>query len=788
MPVSQRDLWAGLSKGFNMWKPAQVPTQSPLSTYPFSLLRPVVAPPRLEEMSIIPKVMNPPKELGFLFSERLSQDPLAVDFETTGGDVTNPEHNVIGVGVSDSRGSLYFDLRYPGGSAVYLWFLHSLIEHQVPIIMHNAYFDMAFMRRDLVAVGEDRWPNFLHCTYSLFRLTSTEDWPQFSWGLKAAQKHLLGWKETNETELDKWLVAEGYVSNIKLSREGELPPPGYYLTHLNGESRWAKPKKGEMHRAPVDILGHYCALDADSTYLLYTQVLWPCVQKYAALERYLSPEIYGIYTKTLIDQKLRGILLDVEGCKDWYQELLVRADKAQEDFYLTPEVVGAIEVLRQQKLRELEETKPPKLKTKVVKKEPEKYTKKGKVSVSWQAWDDKRAAPAEANPRFAKWEASVEKVKELGPRDLLNLNSGRQKAWFFYEYLGLPVLLKTKSDLPSTGKDALKGWGELGKILQKQNKLIKESQYVSKAIEFYRPDTGAIHPSVLLPGTSSGRLAGAGGLSYQQMPKSKEFLGFWKARPGYKLVELDFSSLEQVVMTELTRDPTLMSLYGPDAPKYQDVYLFNGSQLPGIGKKIRDSGYDPLNPSKESIENAKKECKKERNIAKTITLGSTYGMGPDKMRKGLSLEGIRLTEQEAKNLHTTYWKLYQGIKTYEKELVRQWQLNRGWYLNAIGRPIALSEDDLKDVCNRACQSGGHDILVIYITIVAKALDEADIEWYPWLVDMHDEMIVEVKEEDAARAADLMQNSCLKELNKVLGGLIPLQGDSVIADSWGEIKC
>lgn len=98
-----------------MWKPAQVPTQSPLSAYPFSLLCPVAAPPRLEEMSILRRVTNPPKELGFLFSERNSQDPLAVDFETTGGDVMNPEHQVIGVGVSDSRGSLYFDLRYAGG-------------------------------------------------------------------------------------------------------------------------------------------------------------------------------------------------------------------------------------------------------------------------------------------------------------------------------------------------------------------------------------------------------------------------------------------------------------------------------------------------------------------------------------------------------------------------------------------------------------------------------------------------------------------------------------------------
>jgi len=737
-------------------------------------------------MSIIPKVTNPPKELGFLFSERNSQDPLAVDFETTGGDVTNPEHQVIGVGVSDSRGSLYFDLRYAGGRDVYHWFLHALVESQTPIIMHNAYFDMAFMRRDLTKLGCPDWPNFLHCTYSLFRLTSTEDWPQFSWGLKAAQKHLLGWQETNELKLDRWLIKNGYVSNIKIPKEGQASPAGYYLSRINGDLRWAKPKKSEMFRAPVDILGHYCALDADSTYLLYMQVLWPCVQKYKALERYTSPEVYGIYTKKLIDQKLRGILLDVEGCKDWYQELLVRAEVAQQDFYKTPEVIDATEYLRQQKLKELEETKPPELKTKVVKKEPEKYTKKGKVSASWQAWDDKRQEAPLVNPRFLKWEASKQALTSQPPAYFLNLNSGRQKAWFFYEYLKLPVLLKTKSDLPSTGKDALKGWGELGKLLQKQNKLIKESQYVSKAIEVYRPDTNAIHPSVLLPGTSSGRLSGTSGFNYQQMPKSYNFLKHWKARPGFKLVDMDFTALESMVLTELSRDKSMLLLYGPDANPNQDIHLFTGSQLPGIGHKIRAAGYDPLNPTKEGAENAKKVCKKEREIAKTINYASVYQAGPNKIAQTLSLAGIPTSYEEAKQMHSAYWETYKGVRQFNRELERQWRLNGGWILNGIGRPVCLTDDMTKDLVSKCVQSTGHDCLVILIGLYWRLLEEHGIEAYQW-GEFHDQIIVEVREDQAEEAARLLDVEALALLNRQLGGLIKLRGDAQVIDNLAEAK-
>jgi len=786
MPVSQRDLWAGLSKGLTMWKPAQVPIQSPLSAYPFSLLRPVVAPPRLEEMSILPRIKYPPKELGFLFSERQKQDPLAVDFETTGGDVMNPEHQVIGVGVSDARGSLYFDLRDAGGEEVYRWFLNALVESQTPIIMHNAYFDLAFMRRDLLQLGCEDWPNFLHCTYSLFRLTSTEDWPQFSWGLKAAQKHLLGWKETNEIDLDKWLVKNGYVSNLKIPKEGEECPIGYYSCGELDNLRWAKPKKSEMFRAPVDILGHYCALDADSTYLLYTQVLLPCVQKFRALERYTSPEVYGVYTRKLIDQKLRGIHLDVEGCKTWYQELLVRAAQAQEDFYETPEVLAATDFLRHQKLKELEEMKPPELKTKAVKKEPEKYTKKGKVSASWLAWEEKRAAPAAANPRFVKWKEQMAKVAELDAQDLLNLNSGRQKAWFFYEYLKLPILLKTKSDLPSTGKDALKGWGAMGKQLQKQNKLIKESQYVSKAIEVYNTVTESIHPSVLLPGTSSGRLSGTSGFNYQQMPKSYNFLKHWKARPGFKLVDIDFTALESMVLTELSRDSSMLLLYGPDANPNQDIHLFTGSQLPGIGHKIKAAGYDPLNPTKEGAENAKKVCKKEREIAKTINYASVYQAGPNKIAQTLSLAGIPTTYEEAKQMHTAYWETYKGVRQFNRELERQWRLNGGWILNGIGRPVCLTDDMTKDLVSKCVQSTGHDALVILLGIYWRLLEEQGIEAYQW-GEFHDQIILEVREDQAEEAARLLDGAALKELNGQLGGLIKLRGDAQVIDNLAEAK-
>jgi hypothetical protein len=754
---------------------------APASNYPFALLRPVVVPPRLDSITLLRGVQNPAKELAFIFSERHEEDFMAFDIETNGVEVTDPDVKVVGVGLSDSRGSLYVDLQ-SSSPTTWPWLLAELGRSQVPLLMHNAYFDYSFILRDLPP--EAQRPYLQYCTHALFRLTSTEDWEGFSWGLKAAQKHLLGWQETNEVELDKWLIENGHYSDTKLA-----PKDGYY--YVPSSQRWVKPKKSMMYLAPYEVLGHYCALDADSTYLVYKHVFAPVLEKFHALAKYASPEIYGNYIILLIEQKLRGMSLDEPRMRQWAETLETRHQEAVAEFYSHPDILKVADAIRQEQLDVLDEQEPDKYKPRKKTKEPNKFKKNGQISPSWTKWNTKQQFPLEVSHKWLKWDKKMKEIGGRTPQELINLNSPKQKIDLFYNRLGFPVLAYSKNSdppAPSTGKDAVKGWGELGKILTKQNKLIKELQFATKTLLKYNARTNAIHPGVIVPGTSSGRLAGAGGLNIQQLPKSLEFLSCFKARPGYKLVELDFSSLEQVVMTELTKDPTLMSLYGPSAPKHQDVYLFNGAQLPGIGPKIRASGYDPFNPTKESIDKAKLECKKERNISKTITLGSTYGMGAVKLQKSLELEGIRLTENEARDLHSTYWNLYQGIKIYEKELIRQWELNNGWYLNAVGRPLALSVDNIKDICNRTCQSGGHDVLILYIIIVATELSEAGIEWYPWLIDMHDEMIVEVKEEDAVIAADLMQNKCLKELNKILKGVIPLQGEAVIADSWGEIKC
>lgn len=297
-----------------------------------------------------------------------------------------------------------------------------------------------------------------------------------------------------------------------------------------------------------------------------------------------------------------------------------------------------------------------------------------------------------------------------------------------------------------------------------------------------------IHPGFSQFGALTGRQAGSGGFSVHQQPKAEQYLRSWRARPGKKWISLDFKSVEDVILTEMSRDPNLMKLYGPDAHPAQDAYLFTAAGLPIVGPKLRAAGYDPNNPTTESVAHVKKVCKKERAIGKKLKLSANYGAGPNKIRQELELEGVSLSMSEAEKLHRGYWDLYRGVKEMETDLILEWERNNGWVLNGIGRPVGCHQDKLKDLISRVVQSTAHDCQMLHIHLTRQILTGEhglDFEWV--VADWHDQLIIEVDEEVAEKTAEIMMGQVLTELNRQLGGLIPLRGDAQIGDNLWEVK-
>lgn len=564
-----------------------------------------------------------------------------------------------------------------------------------------------------------------------------------------------------------------------------------------------------MHLAPAEVIGPYCCQDADSTYLLYTQVLLPAVRAFTALERYASPEVYGEYLRILIEQRLAGILIDRSRLEEYSAQLQVEIAAAKENFFAQPQVQSAVKEWNRRIVEEIYKQEPVKfLKQKAPPKEPAKYTKSGKISGSWTRWQERSHLLSAAKPVVSKnWSRWWQRLLEAMDAQHFNLDSGPQKQWLFYEYLKHPVELETESGQPAVDERALKMMGEAGACLNEYGGLKKEYEYVDATIGFLREDNANssvriirsgdarrtdagpawyVHPSWRAPGTLTGRLAGSNP-NIQQSPKVRRYLDWWVAPPGRVFLEFDFESLEQVVLAELSKDATLWKLYGPGS-KPQDVYLFNGAALPVIGDRIRAAGYDVDNPTKEMIDRVKGLVPKERAIAKVVTLGASYGMGAGKLQRTLRVEGVDVSFDEARRIHSGYWELYRGVKKYEAELLRQYELNDGWVLNGIGRPVGVAAGYEKDIVNRVCQSTGHDLLVLFLVrFVVPSLQEAGIPFVPVIADWHDEFIIEINEIYAEQAQRIVDTVALPAFNAEIAGEIPLKGSATISRNLADAK-
>jgi DNA polymerase I-like protein with 3'-5' exonuclease and polymerase domains len=343
----------------------------------------------------------------------------------------------------------------------------------------------------------------------------------------------------------------------------------------------------------------------------------------------------------------------------------------------------------------------------------------------------------------------------------------------------------TPTGRPAVQKKLLPLLGPVGKLLFSSNVLRKELSYVDACVAKLRD--GVIHPQFRVHGTVTGRLGGSGGLNLQQLPKSRGYLECWKARPGHKLVQLDFSAVEPVVLTNACKDPTLLQLYGPEA-KPNDVYLFIAAHIAAFSEKVK-LYYNPYHPTQDGIALAKKHCKAERQLTKTVHLAKQYGAGAPKLFHTFREAGHPMEFEEVRQICTDWEELFSGTKKFARKLEQEWHQRGGYIYDLLWRPITVDADKTKDLVNRYCQSSGHDLLLKFLCHVDMIRQERAVPMAPWILDFHDETIWEVPEEHAEAAADVLR-AALVAMNEELTDFldIAIKGDVEIADNLSDIKC
>ena len=642
----------------------------------------------------------------------------AIDLETSGTDFTDAQCVVQQVGFAGATDCFGFDLQ--DADSTLLDSFWSRVS-TCRLIAYNVMFDGPFVARDSGTSLREAGALFQGCAYVLYKLLTTET-PNFQWSLGSAQELVLGWQDTQKD----WLAAALKQHGLR------------------------KDQMSQLARLERQDYLEYCVADAEGCWQLW-QHMWATITHtphLVPLQSWLTVFCSQIWQ--LAEQQQRGIEIDKPALQEYNTDLQLRQEQSRLDFLQHRAVQPHVKAYNAKVVEQHRSKEPPQV------------TKTGKPSKRWEQWN--------------------EKLGQIAITNHFNVNSGPMVKSLFFDQLGYTATRYTEAGVPQLDKNLLPRLGEPGKLLAQYRKLGKEQSYVDAAITKVRGNSGIIHPQFRVHGTVTGRLGGSGGLNLQQQPKTRGYLQTWRARRGFKIVQLDYTALEPVVLTQGSRDPNLWKIYGPGQPP-NDIYLFVGSHIPAFRDHIR-RWYDPDNPTAGGIKLAKKHAKRERGICKTVHLAKQYGAGARKIWSTLVEAGEDVSLEEIMLVSQAWNDLFVGIKDFERQLLAEWEHNKGWIHNGVNRPIAIDESLTKDIVNRYCQSTGHDILLWHLWEIEQR--RGDCKMYPWIVDFHDETMWEVTDADIPQAISVIERA-LARVNKALAWDIPISGSCETGSTLADFK-
>jgi DNA polymerase I len=290
---------------------------------------------------------------------------------------------------------------------------------------------------------------------------------------------------------------------------------------------------------------------------------------------------------------------------------------------------------------------------------------------------------------------------------------------------------------------------------------------------FVSPATGRIHAHYLIAGTASGR-ASCSGPNLQQVPRGERFRALFTPEPGAALVVADYASMELRAAAHISGDRAMTEAFEQD----RDLHCVTASKMTG----------KPLD----------EVTKEERSAAKAANFGMTYGMGARGLvQSAWNNFGLVLTEVEAVKWLDAFTSSFPTFARWRRAHTTQCEARGAIIIGrdaakGVGRLYPLSRlppntSAYTRCCNLPVQGACADVAMLALAAIDEALLDAGIEGGPvaWL---HDEIVLEVHEDHAEQAAELLKKTMIDAFLETFPGA-PVNGlvKSHVGMSWGEAK-
>ncbi len=348
-----------------------------------------------------------------------------------------------------------------------------------------------------------------------------------------------------------------------------------------------------------------------------------------------------------------------------------------------------------------------------------------------------------------------------------NLNSPKQLQEILFDKLSLPIIKKTPKGQPSTAEPVLQELAydyPLPNIIINYRGLSKlVSTYIDALPKCINEKTGRVHTSYNQAVAATGRLSSSDP-NLQNIPiRTKEGRAVrlaFIAKEGYQLLALDYSQIELRIMAHLSQDKGLLEAFSQGL----DIHKATASEVFDV-------------PLEEVTD-------EQRRRSKAVNFGLIYGMSAFGLAKQLGIE-----RYEAQDYIDLYFERYPGVLDY-MEKTRAKAHDMGYVETLYGRRLYLPDINAKNkmlvkaaertAINAPMQGSAADIIKKAMINIFAWQQKTSLD-VAMLMQVHDELVFEVKKDDMAKAQ--------LEIKALMEGAVqldvPLLVSLGIGDNWEE---
>ncbi|MBR5974651.1 MAG: DNA polymerase I [Clostridiales bacterium] len=345
--------------------------------------------------------------------------------------------------------------------------------------------------------------------------------------------------------------------------------------------------------------------------------------------------------------------------------------------------------------------------------------------------------------------------------------SPKQLGKILFEKLGLPSGKKLASGGYSTNSEELEKIRDkhpiVDKILEYRQIQKLDSTFVMGLKKSISEKDGRVHTTFSQAMTNTGRLSSSDP-NLQNIPIRTDLGSLIRktfvAKEGYVLIDADYSQIELRLLAAISHDEEMISSF----LEGKDIHTKTACGIFGLPPEMIDPGM--------------------RAAAKRVNFSIVYGVSD----YGLS-QDLGVSIYEAHRYIEEYYRQFPTIKACLEGFKKEGH-EKGYVSTLFGRRRILKEltsanYNIRSFGERAAmntpiQGTAADIIKLAMNHVETALSEAGLDAH-LILQVHDELIVEAREDIAKQAAKILQDT----MENVVKLDVPLLAEASIGRTWAE---